>query len=62
MEKAFERFIQTPEFANGLRYSVQIQPQIKEPFMQFSDFPDRILPYFSENRLCSLIQTLTINH
>ncbi len=61
-KKPLSDLFRQPEFANGLRYSVQIQPQMKEPFMQFADFPDRILPYFSENRLCSLIQTLTINH
>lgn len=57
-KKPLSDLFRQPEFANGLRYSVQIQPQTKEPFMQFADFSDRILPYFSENRLLSLIQTI----
>lgn len=53
-----------PEFAGGLRYVVTPQPLSEKeqvPFLQFADFPERVLPYFSENRLCSLIQTITFN-
>ena len=63
--KALRELYSFSEFAKGLRYVITPQPCFEngqELYLNFADFPDRILPYFSENRLCSLIQTLTINH
>lgn len=57
-KKPLSELFKQPEFANGLRYSVQIQPQAKEPFVRFSDFPDRILNYFSESRLTALVESI----
>lgn len=59
-KKPLSDLFRQPEFANGLRYSIQIQLQMKEPFMQFADFPDRILPCFSESRLTSLVETIAV--
>ena len=50
---------QMREFAFGLRYVVTYDMPDKEAervFNAFTDSPDRILPYFSESRLCSLVR------
>ncbi len=62
--KALQELYSCPEFAKGLRYVITPQPCLEkgqELYLNFADFPERVLPYFSENRLCSLIQTITIN-
>ena len=59
--KALQELYSCPEFAKGLRYVITPQPCLEkgqELYLNFADFPERVLPYFSENRLCSLIQTI----
>lgn len=60
-QKPLRELYACPEFANGLRYVIAPQPLSDgetEPLIRFCDFPERILPYFSESRLISLIQTI----
>lgn len=60
-EKTLQELFFCPEFAKGLRYVITPQPRFENGqrlYLNFADFPERILPYFSENRLCSLLQTL----
>ncbi|PWM71267.1 MAG: hypothetical protein DBX59_09125 [Bacillota bacterium] len=60
-QQPLQELFQCPEFANGLRYAILPQPLTDaelRPFLRFADFPDRILPYFSESRLCSLVQSI----
>ena len=60
-EKALKELFQMREFAFGLRYVVSYAMPEKEAeraFNAFTDSADRILPYFSESRLCSLVRQL----
>lgn len=48
------------EFAKGLRYvySISVTDKKFDTFSIFADLRERILPYFSDNRLDSLIETV----
>jgi hypothetical protein len=53
-----ERLCGLKEFAFGLRYVVQYgnpDKYAKQAFLRFTDFNDKILPYFSENLFCERI-------
>jgi hypothetical protein len=57
--KPLERLFDLKEFAFGLRYVVQYgkpDKYAKQAFTRFTDSEERILPYFSEGRLCSLVR------
>ncbi len=59
--KALERLFDLKEFAFGLRYVVKYgnpDKYAKQAFYRFTDSEERILPYFSENRLLSLLSTI----
>lgn len=61
-EKTLERLYRKKEFAFGLRYVVTHgipDKEAKKAFERFTESPDRILPYFSEGRLCSLIRSMS---
>ena len=56
-----ESLFKQREFAFGARYIVYFgnpDKYAKEAFYRFVDSPDRILRYFSENRLCGLVNAL----
>ena len=58
-DKPLERLFNLKEFALGLRYVVQYgnaDKYAKQAFYHFTDSDDRVLPYFSEGRLCSLVR------
>jgi hypothetical protein len=60
-EQPLNELFKLKEFAFGLRYVVTYgnpDSYARKAFVRFTDTPDRILPYFSENRLCSLIKSL----
>ena len=60
-ENALKELFQMREFAYGLRYVVAYDiPDHKgeKAFNAFTDSPDRVLPYFSESRLCSLVENI----
>ena len=64
-QKPFESLFKQREFAFGARYIVYFgtpNKYAKEAFYRFVDSPDRILRYFSENRLCGLVQTLQASY
>ncbi len=56
-----ERLFDLKEFAFGHRYVVKYgnpDKYAKQAFSRFTDSNDKILPYFSENRLTSLLSTI----
>ena len=56
-----ERLFELKEFAFGLRYVVQYgnpDKYAKQAYLRFTESNDKILPYFSENRLTSLLSTI----
>ena len=56
-----KRLFDLKEFAFGLRYVVQYgnpDKYAKQAFSRFTDSNDKILSYFSENRLSSLLSTI----
>ena len=60
-----ERLYKNKEFAFGLRYVVQHgtpDKYAKEALYRFTETPERILHHFSEGRLCSLVQNVTLAH
>lgn len=60
-QKPLQSLYTFPEFAKGLRYVItpyQQRTNNLTPFLSFADFRERILPYFSDSRLCSLIETV----
>lgn len=60
--KPLERLFDLKEFAFGLRYVVRYgnpDKYAKQAFYRFTDSEERILPYFSEGRLCSLVRHTT---
>lgn len=60
-QKPLESLFKQREFAFGARYIVYFgtpDKYAKEAFYRFVDSPDRILRYFSGNRLWGLIQTM----
>lgn len=57
--KPLERLFDLKEFAFGLRYVVKYgnpDKYAKQAFYRFTDSEERILPYFSEGRLSSLVK------
>ena len=59
--KPLERLFNLKEFAFGLRYVVRYgktDKYSKQAFYRFTDSEERILTYFSENRLLSLLSTI----
>ena len=57
-QNPMESLFKQREFAFGARYIVYFgnpDKYAKEAFYRFVDSPDRILCYFSENRLCGLV-------
>ena len=59
--KPLERLFDLKEFAFGLRYVVQYgkpDKYSKQAFYRFTDSEERILTYFSENRLLSLLSMI----
>lgn len=64
-QKPLESLFKQREFTFGARYIVYFgmpDKYSKEAFYRFVDSPDRILRYFSENRLCGLVQTLQTSY
>lgn len=61
MVKPLERLFGLKEFAFGLRYVVQYgkpDKYARQAFTRFTDSSEKILPYFSENRLILLLSTI----
>ena len=57
--KPLERLFNLREFAFGHRYVVSYgspDKYAKQAFSRFTDSNEKILPYFSESRLCSLVR------
>lgn len=57
--KPLERLFNLKEFAFGHRYVVSYgspDKYAKQAFTRFTDSNEKILPYFSESRLCSLVR------
>ena len=64
-KKELEKLYKNREFAFGLRYVVQHgtpDKNTKEAPYPFTETPERILNHFSEGRLCSLVQNVTLAH
>ena len=60
--KPLERLFDLKEFAFGLRYVVQYgnsDKYAKQAFYRFTDSEEKILPYFSEGRLCNLVRNIS---
>ena len=60
-DKPLERLFDLKEFAFGHRYVVQYgkpDKYAKQAFSHFTDSNDKILSYFSENRLTSLLSSI----
>ena len=58
-ERPLKELFRTKEFAFGLRYIVTYAKpdrQSAQAYRMFTDSQDKILPHFSEKRLCSLVQ------
>ena len=61
-QKPLNELFRIKEFALGLRYVVTYgkpDHHSAKAFSTFTDTPDNILPYFSENRLTALVKSLT---
>ena len=64
-QNPLESLFKQREFAFGARYIVHFgnpDKYAKEAFYRFVDSPDRILRYFSENRLYGLVRTLQTSY
>ena len=64
-KKELDRLYKNREFAFGLRYVVQhgvADRSTKEALYRFTETSERILHHFSEGRLCSLVQNVTLAH
>ena len=62
--KPLERLFGLKEFAFGHRYVVQYgnpDKYARQVFTRFTDSSKKILPYFSEDRLCSFVQHINNN-
>lgn len=64
-KKELEKLYKNREFAFGLRYVVQhgvADRSTKETLYRFTETSERILHHFSEGRLCSLVQNVSLAH